>query len=281
MASAVKVTLPGELNLLFVAGAVIETSKIDDLERGLNLKKIVLYAEEEAERLDTAQGDPRPTQEPRIKIDPDWLSKWRSCAQDVKREEMQRLWANLIAGEVSQPGSYSLHTIDFLSRMSVRDAALIARIAPYHTVGGIVKLTDDYLKSQEISFPELLYLDDIGILNGVSAGIGGLGYDFGYSEFSGRAQSHIVCNRSVLVCDMGAIEAGLPKQINLGVYATTVIGKEILSLAPFEANESYLQLIADKAIELGAVKVEKGRLHPNGRQILGLHVIAVKPAPID
>ncbi len=49
------------------------------------------------------------------------------AAQDVPQQNMQRLWASLLAGEVSKPNTYSLRMVDFLSRMSTDEADLIGR----------------------------------------------------------------------------------------------------------------------------------------------------------
>src|SRR3989338_3308377 len=95
-----------------------------DLERSINLRKIAIYAEEEAENA----GDQRISDEP---VDPDWFARWRMNAQDVSREEMQRLWAKVLAGEATKPGTFSVHSLDFLARMSRKDADLLAKIAPF------------------------------------------------------------------------------------------------------------------------------------------------------
>lgn len=64
-------------------------------------------------------------------VDDDWFTAWREGAERVSKEQMQRLWAKALIGELRSPGSYSLHSMEFLRRMSPRDANLIAKVAPF------------------------------------------------------------------------------------------------------------------------------------------------------
>ena len=44
----------------------------------------------------------------------DWTARFFSHAQDVSSEELQTLWAKVLAGEVGRPGSTSLRTLSLL-----------------------------------------------------------------------------------------------------------------------------------------------------------------------
>lgn len=249
------------------------------LQRSVNLKKVALLAEEEAEKLDaeTDQSDTKEAIEP--DIDPDWFSKWRNGAQDVHQDQLQRLWAKLLVGEISKSGSYSIHTIDFLSRMSSYDANLLARVAPFAVRGGGIikvdsKTTDNFFLSKNLTVDDFLYLDDIGLLNGVASSIG-LSWNPGIAETSSGLVGNIVCNQTVLTFWLD--ENGTKDtKISFSMMPVTRVGREILSLANFPADDDYMQKIAEKIIGLGAKKVEKGRLHVDGQRILDGYVIATK-----
>ena len=247
------------------------------LQRSVNLKRVALLAEEEAEKVDetnenqTEQGDDKP------EIDPDWFAKWRNGAQDVHQDQLQRLWAKLLVGEVSQSGSYSLHTIDFLSRMSSYDANLLARVAPFLVRGaGIIKFDtgDDFFFEKGLTISDFLYLDDIGLLNGVAAI--GLSWNPSVNKTHNGFAGNVICNQTVLTFWLD--ERGTENtKIRLEMMPVTSVGREILSLADFPADDDYMKKIADKIISFGAKQVEKGRLHADGKRILGSHVIATKP----
>ena len=60
--------------------------------------------------------------------DPDWTARFFDCVQDVSSEDMQKLWAKILAGEVESPGRTSLRTLDTLKNMTKRDAELFKDI---------------------------------------------------------------------------------------------------------------------------------------------------------
>lgn len=245
------------------------SSDAQALQQSVNLKKIALFAEEEAEKIDLEKVDSNSTEKPAQEIDEDWLSRWRTSAQDVKREEMQRLWANLLTGEVAQPGSFSLHTVSFLSRMSGADAELLSKLAPFQTTAGIIRVGNDFFDDQGLNFNMLMHLVNIGLISGLD-GLG-VGTTVPVTRVEGHLVSYVVCNRSVL-----RIYLGQMKNVSFDIYPITKVGREILSLAKFPSNDAYLQMIADIAIKKGAIKVEKGYANPNGKDASGFQVVATK-----
>ena len=48
------------------------------------------------------------------RIDHDWTARFFGDVQDVSTEELQSLWAKVLAGEVEKPGSTSLRTLGIL-----------------------------------------------------------------------------------------------------------------------------------------------------------------------
>jgi hypothetical protein len=63
-----------------------------------------------------------------VKVDPDWTTRFLNHAQDVSDEEMQKLWARLLAGEVRKPGSYSLRTLNTVQAMTKEEGETFASI---------------------------------------------------------------------------------------------------------------------------------------------------------
>jgi uncharacterized repeat protein (TIGR03899 family) len=61
------------------------------------------------------------------KADPDWFSIFTQLAEDVSNKTMQNLWAKILAGEISQPGSFSTKTLKVFRTMSITDAKLLAK----------------------------------------------------------------------------------------------------------------------------------------------------------
>ena len=54
--------------------------------------------------------------------DPDWTARFFDCVQDVSSDDMQKIWAKILAGEIETPGRTSLRTLSILRDMSQNDA---------------------------------------------------------------------------------------------------------------------------------------------------------------
>lgn len=76
-----------------------------------NIERIVLQAAHEMP--DKASKD---------SVDKDWILQFFDHAQDVCDEEMQILWAKILAGEVAEPGTYSKRTLQFLKTIDKFEA---------------------------------------------------------------------------------------------------------------------------------------------------------------
>ncbi|PMH42557.1 TIGR03899 family protein [Vibrio sp. 10N.286.49.B3] len=68
---------------------------------------------------DEAAGEP----------DPDWLHRFFNMAQDIYNPSMQRLWAQVLKKEVTNPGSTSMKALNTLKEMSPKEAQNLQRAA--------------------------------------------------------------------------------------------------------------------------------------------------------
>ncbi|MEI6859385.1 MAG: DUF2806 domain-containing protein [Shewanella sp.] len=209
-------------------------SKAQRMQEQINLTKSVIYAEEELETnfKDGSDED----------IDPDWFSRWRDCAEKVSSEELQRLWAKALAGEIVNPGSYSLRTLEFIRNISQKEANEISKLAPYVISGSVYH--GPSIEKAGLNFSYLLEMEDLGILSGIK----GNGLQLSMSSLiDGSYQNHIVHNNKVLIMKNEIKE----KKANFSVYKVTSIGKEVLSLGVFPMTEEYLEEIGTKAKQQG------------------------------
>ena len=106
-------------------GAIAESAeKFQSEKRMANMQSIVGQAIEQM-----------PEQVPDTPVNHDWTARFFDNAKDVSDEEMQKLWAKLLAGEVERPGSVSLRTLDILRNMTQKEAELFERAVNYIFVG--------------------------------------------------------------------------------------------------------------------------------------------------
>lgn len=99
----------------------------------------------------------------------DWFMRFYEAVGNVSDEEMQRVWAKILAGEVNKPKSFSLETLDVVRNLSKQDAELFSKICK-HCIqsspwGLYLPHYDNYLEKCGITYSEILRLDEIGLVN--------------------------------------------------------------------------------------------------------------------
>ena len=98
-------------------------------------------------------------------VDHDWTARFFNDVQDVSSEEMQRLWAKVLAGEVDRPGQFSLRTLDTLHNMSVGEAKLFAEACNYVAAERMILYTDDmHVMHNNLHFGNILKLAELGLI---------------------------------------------------------------------------------------------------------------------
>lgn len=95
----------------------------------------------------------------------DWMNRFINSAGDISSDEMQAIWSKVLAGEVIEPNSFSLQTLDCLKNLNSKDAALFSKVCPYVISQNMIINDDKILEKYGISYDELLYLDDCGLIN--------------------------------------------------------------------------------------------------------------------
>jgi hypothetical protein len=103
-------------------------------------------------------------------VEDDWIVNFFDKSRIVSDEEMQTLWARVLAGEANSPGTYSKRTVDFLGSLDKADAHLFTCLCGFGWfIGNIVPLIFDaeeqIYNEQGINFSTLSHLDDIGLLS--------------------------------------------------------------------------------------------------------------------
>ena len=67
-------------------------------------------------------------QVPDVEPDMPWTSSFSNAAQDISDNDMQELWARVLAGEVGAPGSTSIRTLNVLHNLDQSTARLFRRL---------------------------------------------------------------------------------------------------------------------------------------------------------
>ncbi len=200
-----------------------------------NLERVMLLALDYCTDQVTAQ-----------EIDPDWFSHYCELVQNISTHSMQKLWAKILAGEISQPGSFSLKTLNLLKQMSYKDALALQQAAalscrqklqePAHIYFGYLQQGSFWrwltgksrgmlnLSQFGLTYPQILNLADLGLLHQSEIESGQLSKNQQLQWFyhqqllQGRAKHHGVV---------------------LQYYKFTTIGAELMPLLTSQANPAY------------------------------------------
>ena len=99
--------------------------------------------------------------------DPDWTARFFNCIQDISSEDMQKIWAKILAGEVERPGKTSLRTMDILRNMTKRNAELFESLSGFVIENDFIFYEKDYIQSYSAikKYDNILHLEDCGLVS--------------------------------------------------------------------------------------------------------------------
>ena len=156
-----------------------------------------------------------------IPVNPDWMNRFITDIGEVSDEDMQLLWAKVLAGEVIAPKSYSLKTLDCLRNLTSDDAALFTKVCPF-IINDSFLLSDMGLNEKYgILYNDILRLDDCGLIN--SSGFISMNMNIGKER--------------ILILDfeeyilMGQCNTDEVQKISIGEFPLTRSGRELIHIA--------------------------------------------------
>lgn len=181
---------------------------------------------------------------PDVPVDSDWMNRFFNSVEDVSNEQMQRIWAKLLAGEVKRPNTFSLRTLHVLKNLTQYEADLFKRVCVWilRCPGNAEKSIDDYFvlsgfveKSDEIEFITMQLLEDAGLFSVNTFVCIGFNLGPGESEYI-RGIEH-----SIKMTNTGKDNY----RIERSAYFLTNAGKELYSLIEKDcfATTEYFELV--------------------------------------
>ncbi|MCH8864054.1 MAG: DUF2806 domain-containing protein, partial [Chloroflexi bacterium] len=135
-------------------------------------------------------------------IEDDWITNFFDKCRIISDEDMQNLWAKILAGESNSPGTYSKRTINSLGSLDKTDAELFIALCNFTClVDGIfipfvyiedLDLPQSLLKKHGLTFDNVLHLTSIGLISFESIGYGKTGinqqFDISYHKTNLRLE---------------------------------------------------------------------------------------------
>lgn len=200
----------------------------------------------------------------------DWFVRFYEAVGNISDEVMQDLWAKLLAGEVAEPSSFSLKTIDVLRNLSKQDAELFSLICSHSVMTrgqNFLPHYDTYLEKHNIYYTDIMKLNEQGLIFNDGT--------IGFSMSIGQNPNVLFWNNDLVM----TIESSDDKNIEIHIktYPFTKAGQELAVLVSKSVSEeNFIELakeIANNNQEciLGVYKIvsldEKSILH-DGKNLL-------------
>lgn len=180
------------------------------------------------------------------KVDQDWATRFFNIVEDISDEEMQNLWAKILAGEIKQPKSYSLRTLEVLRNLSKEEAEAFIRNAPY--------CIDDYLCAEK------KFIKDIDYLLLVDAGLIAPHGDLAINIKANKEDENLFIFRlgKRAICLMGDKDKIAQKSIK--IYSLTKAGSELLRLSTVEPSQECVDYFIDIYRNNGATRITEHKV---------------------
>lgn len=231
-----------------VADDLLKSGKMTYTEyyKAGNFLSIAQKADEEYSKM--------PHDDPTANYDFDWFMRFYEAVGNVSDEEMQRVWAKILAGEVNKPGSFSLETLDVVRNLSKQDAELFTKICKHciqaSSFGLYLPRYDNYLEKCGITYSEVLRLDEIGLIN--SSGF--INLNLVIDEYPAS-----IINQGLVM----VIEANdkSTKMCSIRQHPFTRIGCEIATLIGETTSDDDFVLFAKEVAQDKSFKVSVHKIH--------------------
>ena len=179
------------------------------------------------------------------KVNSTWQRHWTEGASKVgiDDEERRTWWANLLAGEIQQPETYSLRTLAVMDTLSTREAILFRKVCDYvwNPQDPVLILPPDSsaLWKPEFSEGALLESASLAKLDGVA------GFDW---ATLGDVVGPPLPLRMTFNNDSYSVGTSESKQVKLrcGKLSLTNIGQEMYRLTTPDYSQNYRDEILDE-----------------------------------
>jgi hypothetical protein len=193
-------------------------------ERQKNLDNISIYGLLESSKIS------KPSNEA---IDRDWLNQFINISQDVSSDQMQEVWGKILAREISNPGSFSLRSLEVLRTISKQEAEIFRQMVQF--VVSIGK--DRYIFSDHTIYDAKDHgWEDYNSLREIGLFIPGI---FGVVFIVGSQDKQVFRYGDLAF----KVSASKDTELHLNAYPLSSVGKELAKLIDIIPNREYFNKV--------------------------------------
>lgn len=197
-----------------------------------------------------ALPDVRPESKPED-IEDDWIANFFDKCRLISDEQMQDLWARILAGEANSPGRFSKRTVNLLGSLDKTDAILFTTLCGFVFEIGpptalVFDFTDKIYNEVGIAFGVLDHLESAGLLH--------------VSAMSSYMRTNVAQKGYVKYFDT-RVWVEFPQereggnQLNIGQVLFTRAGVELAPLSGAQPREGFVDFVKEQWKKFG-IKTE-------------------------
>lgn len=222
-----KAEAEGKLTEVLTLDKIQERIIHKETKRQLNIDNISQIAAEQLSHEEHVSEEP---------VEEDWATRFFNIAEDISDEEMQGLWGKILAGEVKQPKSFSLRTLELLKNLSRKEAEVFNKISNFVIVSHNSPFVfqgeeDEILNKYDINFNDRLLLVEMGLFQS------DMGITRGLKQTPEDSITYFEAGKYLIKVEK---KANTPEN-RLEIFRFTKIGEELLKLVNPIINDSYFK----------------------------------------
>lgn len=207
-------------------------SIIEKEARRIKTRKRIVEKAESIKSDDENISDEKPTD--------DWMTRFFNIVEDVTEDTMQNLWAQILAGEVKRPHTFSLRTLDVLRNMTKEDAELYVRVINSYCFDRLILTENQY----GISLEDRIALSEMGLLSP----------DELTQTITQTQEVNLMRLNQKYVLKLNK-DTTNNIEVNFGCRALTKSGRELLQLVDDKGNYDMFAYVASKFKKAGMTSV--------------------------
>lgn len=174
---------------------------------------------------------------PNTPMDSDWTIRFFNSVEDVSSEEMQNLWARVLAGEVKQPGSFALRTLETLHNMTKSEAEVFNEICHHVLItdGKMIIFNDNaMMKTRGILYGYIIQMEECGLMNSDN--------QVAVTSTIDNSLRMIARNDSMIL--FGRTKTDTITEIKMPAYILTIAGSELARIIGVSTPDEELMSVA-------------------------------------
>lgn len=234
-AEAEKIKALARIELTDIEQRAIERFVTQEARKQENIEQITAQAAEHLPQDADVEG-----------LDEDWVAHFFKQCDTISNKEMQSLWARLLSGEATKPGTFSKRTVDFVSTMDKSDAELFTKLCSFVWMIGIptaliLDSGDEIYCKNGITFDTLKHLDSIGLIS--------------FEPLSGYKRTNFPKYSTIFYYGQPTTiefdENG--GEVNLGCVLLTNLGRELVDLSGSSKNQEFYEYMIKSWYDSGLI----------------------------